>query len=141
MRPVCSMKVDTILFTTNHEEQPMGRKTYPEEYREQIVALARAGRSYSSLARELNRRSRRFGSGWSGLPMPRTFRPGKVCCTSRSCWMCLRVGLWVGPWQLGKTRSSWYARCRWRYRDGTPSGHPSLRLGFSIHFEAFLGDV
>ena len=30
----------------------MGRKTYPEEYREQIVALARAGRSYSSLARE-----------------------------------------------------------------------------------------
>ena len=30
----------------------MGRKTYPEEYREQIVALARAGRSLSSLARE-----------------------------------------------------------------------------------------
>ena len=55
-----------------------------------------------------------------GLPIPRTFRPGKVCCTSRSCWMCLRVGLWVGPWQLDKTRSSWYARCRWRYRDGNP---------------------
>ena len=30
----------------------MGRKTYPDEYREQIVALARAGRSHSSLARE-----------------------------------------------------------------------------------------
>ena len=30
----------------------MGRKTYPEEYREQLVSLARAGRSYSSLARE-----------------------------------------------------------------------------------------
>ena len=30
----------------------MSRKTYPEEYREQLVSLARAGRSYSSLARE-----------------------------------------------------------------------------------------
>ena len=39
------MLVDRILFTTEHEEQQMGRKTYPEEYREQIVALTRAGRS------------------------------------------------------------------------------------------------
>lgn len=30
----------------------MDRKTCPEEYREQVVALARAGRSYSSLAHE-----------------------------------------------------------------------------------------
>ncbi|MCY3540356.1 MAG: transposase [Gammaproteobacteria bacterium] len=30
----------------------MGRKTYTEEYPGQIVALARAGRSFSSLARE-----------------------------------------------------------------------------------------
>ena len=46
------MLVDEIIFTTEHEEQRMGRKTYPEKYREQIVALARAGRSLSSLARE-----------------------------------------------------------------------------------------
>lgn len=46
------MLVDKIILTTEHEEQQMGRKTYPEEYREQIVALARAGRSLSSLARE-----------------------------------------------------------------------------------------
>ena len=30
----------------------MSRKHYPKEYREQIVALARSGRSLSSLARE-----------------------------------------------------------------------------------------
>ncbi|MXZ56708.1 MAG: transposase [Gammaproteobacteria bacterium] len=30
----------------------MSRKHYPEEYREQIVKLARAGRSIASLARE-----------------------------------------------------------------------------------------
>ena len=30
----------------------MSRKTYPPEYREMIVTLARRGRSYSSLARE-----------------------------------------------------------------------------------------
>ena len=46
------MLVDRTLFTTEHDEQQIGRKTYPEEYQEQIVALARAGRSLSSLARE-----------------------------------------------------------------------------------------
>lgn len=46
------MLVDIILFVTIHEEQQMDRKTYPEAYREQIVSLARAGRSYSALARE-----------------------------------------------------------------------------------------
>ncbi|MCY3540750.1 MAG: transposase [Gammaproteobacteria bacterium] len=30
----------------------MSRKHYPEEYREQIIKLARAGRSVASLARE-----------------------------------------------------------------------------------------
>ena len=46
------MLVDIILFVTIHEEQQMDRKTYPEAYREQIVSLARAGRSIASLARE-----------------------------------------------------------------------------------------
>lgn len=41
------MLVDIVLFATKYEEQQMGRKTYPEAYREQIVAFARAGRSYS----------------------------------------------------------------------------------------------
>ena len=41
------MLVDIVLFATKREEQQMGRKTNPEAYREQIVALARAGRNYS----------------------------------------------------------------------------------------------
>ena len=46
----------------------MSRQTYPEEYREQIVALARVGRSYSSLAREFEPSMHQDSRGVYGAP-------------------------------------------------------------------------
>jgi transposase len=45
--------VDTSPFVAEKEDtMPRGRKPYPKEFREQIVALRRAGRSVKSLADE-----------------------------------------------------------------------------------------